>query len=870
MSVASAPNSPGQQVPGPLNLASTPDADESIASSAPVEKPSDSRNMTLVLNKADRQMGSALTELLKLSPEKRPSMQASDYNSRLALRADAEESMLAFDYLFESAQSSKLKNESNAPYPDKGALRSPVLVNHSLDANSTLTKIESLSAPKYSFGASRSQSVHRLGHSPAAGNIAMTAHMLPSQNITASEFSSDISSLSSTIVAEKAPADPSANLSFGESASSAKAEGFSSNGSQHMETGRIKLDNTFPTAETETDKQSSVTGDAKRDADVTSEGEDIEDVDYELDTLETEAQSPELFAQSAKQRGHKDLSNYSVSTEEASSARNPCSDSISSVPSSAGAARSSRRRTRNKQNPPRPLNSFILYRKDNHLKVLEKSGEKISNNEVSKILSQRWRDEPDHVKAKYKELAERAKEEHRKLYPDYRYRPRKVKPKRKKKGDEISDNERDVESLSLQGSEPLKTPVQAYKAASPLGYQMGLPPRNFVYAFQQQDKRPQLLMDSDRLVESQLLNTQLAQHLYGSQSVDGQKSNQFSVNQANSANDMMRMTAAEPQPILRYFNLSLNSNHPQEVGQANLNLNIHPNQPWAVQLNDAINTGNQQIRGSDPSLYVMHNGFSQASTQSFGKSSESESHSALQDDVQDIFQGFGAQMFSPVNMQTAFKQQSSALQNLSMHPMVSTSHPESFGLPNNPSSMSCARSGINGEFFSKGIIAESNLPHPYTHQRPRKNRNQSVNSVSHLRRQPPHPLQGIVANITSMAGNDGEQSQYRPVSYPEVMNAPLNASQLEYLQLCNANATVMDGIGGYRQTMNSGTPAIDYEEHYQGSKLGAQTSSTRMVQFPAFNQAHLQQMGQRSQANFAYSSNIQEAQAQKNSSATNP
>src|SRR5437762_8345286 len=46
---------------------------------------------------------------------------------------------------------------------------------------------------------------------------------------------------------------------------------------------------------------------------------------------------------------------------------------------------------------PRPPNSFILYRKDKQPEILAKY-ENISNNEVSKIVGQMWRNEPSEVK----------------------------------------------------------------------------------------------------------------------------------------------------------------------------------------------------------------------------------------------------------------------------------------------------------------------------------------------------------------------------------------------------------------------------------------------------------------------------------------
>ncbi|PVU89430.1 hypothetical protein BB559_005100 [Furculomyces boomerangus] len=75
---------------------------------------------------------------------------------------------------------------------------------------------------------------------------------------------------------------------------------------------------------------------------------------------------------------------------------------------------------------PRPPNAFILYRKDKQESVI-KSHSGVSNKEISVIIGKMWKSEPTDVKDKYKEMAEEEKRKHKKLYPDYKYQPRKSK-----------------------------------------------------------------------------------------------------------------------------------------------------------------------------------------------------------------------------------------------------------------------------------------------------------------------------------------------------------------------------------------------------------------------------------------------------------
>ncbi len=48
----------------------------------------------------------------------------------------------------------------------------------------------------------------------------------------------------------------------------------------------------------------------------------------------------------------------------------------------------------------------------------------LANPEISKIIGELWREEPEEQKNQWKRLAEEEKQRHQRQYPDYRYQPR--------------------------------------------------------------------------------------------------------------------------------------------------------------------------------------------------------------------------------------------------------------------------------------------------------------------------------------------------------------------------------------------------------------------------------------------------------------
>lgn len=67
--------------------------------------------------------------------------------------------------------------------------------------------------------------------------------------------------------------------------------------------------------------------------------------------------------------------------------------------------------------------AFILYRQHHQAQVAAQNPT-LSNPDISRIIGDKWKDEPENVKSEWKALAEAEKQRHQQQYPDYRYQPR--------------------------------------------------------------------------------------------------------------------------------------------------------------------------------------------------------------------------------------------------------------------------------------------------------------------------------------------------------------------------------------------------------------------------------------------------------------
>ncbi|UKZ80563.1 hypothetical protein TrVFT333_008325 [Trichoderma virens FT-333] len=72
--------------------------------------------------------------------------------------------------------------------------------------------------------------------------------------------------------------------------------------------------------------------------------------------------------------------------------------------------------------PPRPRNSFMLYRQ-HHQSSVAKDNKGSSNPEISKIIGNMWKRLTEHEREIWTQLAEEEKKHHALKYPGYRYKP---------------------------------------------------------------------------------------------------------------------------------------------------------------------------------------------------------------------------------------------------------------------------------------------------------------------------------------------------------------------------------------------------------------------------------------------------------------
>ncbi|KAK8134211.1 hypothetical protein PG984_006223 [Apiospora sp. TS-2023a] len=72
---------------------------------------------------------------------------------------------------------------------------------------------------------------------------------------------------------------------------------------------------------------------------------------------------------------------------------------------------------------PRPRNAFILYRQ-HYQAIVAAKNPGLANPDISKLIGEQWREQPEEVKNSWKRLAEEEKVRHQRQYPDYRYQPR--------------------------------------------------------------------------------------------------------------------------------------------------------------------------------------------------------------------------------------------------------------------------------------------------------------------------------------------------------------------------------------------------------------------------------------------------------------
>ena len=79
--------------------------------------------------------------------------------------------------------------------------------------------------------------------------------------------------------------------------------------------------------------------------------------------------------------------------------------------------------THDRYNPEkitRPLNSFMLYKRDCKYKYLDENPS-MNSRDISRVVAEKWKYEAESVKNAYRDQAATAMREHKIKYPNYRY-----------------------------------------------------------------------------------------------------------------------------------------------------------------------------------------------------------------------------------------------------------------------------------------------------------------------------------------------------------------------------------------------------------------------------------------------------------------
>ncbi|GJE93248.1 HMG box domain-containing protein [Phanerochaete sordida] len=165
-------------------------------------------------------------------------------------------------------------------------------------------------------------------------------------------------------------------------------------------------------------------------------------------------------------------------------------------------SRKKRRTSRDDDQPPRPMNSFMLFRQD-FLKNTAKGRQPMV---PSKAAGLAWKKLSPKEKEHWQMLADVAKEEHKRLYPDYRFQPkRREQPAKKRRvATTTAEHDDEVQDLSDLFTSASRGHLEAldnlpFNAASPPASAFGTP----AYDFAPLPDMPSLLLDGAALPPAQ-------------------------------------------------------------------------------------------------------------------------------------------------------------------------------------------------------------------------------------------------------------------------------------------------------------------------------------------------------------------------------
>jgi HMG (high mobility group) box len=105
--------------------------------------------------------------------------------------------------------------------------------------------------------------------------------------------------------------------------------------------------------------------------------------------------------------------------------------------------------------PPRPPNAWILYRSDRVRQMPPPlPGQLRTQADVSKAISEQWRNESEATRSEYERRAELKKAEHHAQFPDYRFQPKSKEQKERQRLEKKQEKERRPKRTRAQISAP--------------------------------------------------------------------------------------------------------------------------------------------------------------------------------------------------------------------------------------------------------------------------------------------------------------------------------------------------------------------------------------------------------------------------------
>ena len=111
--------------------------------------------------------------------------------------------------------------------------------------------------------------------------------------------------------------------------------------------------------------------------------------------------------------------------------------------------------------PPRPPNAWILYRSEKirTLPPLQPGEARRGQADVSRMISEMWKNETEEERSRYERMAEQKKAEHQQKYPGYRFQPQKKEEKQRLREMVKQEKQSNREARKNRGGASTLTPT---------------------------------------------------------------------------------------------------------------------------------------------------------------------------------------------------------------------------------------------------------------------------------------------------------------------------------------------------------------------------------------------------------------------------